>query len=47
MALGELFLEALSTGVMSQSEIDWLLSQHDLYSRPDQAAFQRMGCLMD
>jgi hypothetical protein len=47
MTLGELFLESLSTGVITPSEIDWLLSHHDRFSRPEQAALQRLGRLMD
>jgi hypothetical protein len=47
MTLGELFLESLSTGVITQPEIDWLVSHHDRFSRPEQAALQRLGRLMD
>jgi len=47
MTTGELFLESLSSGVMTQSEIDWLLSQQDHLTRAEQAAMQRLGRLLD
>lgn len=47
MTTGELFLESLSSGVITQSEIDWLLSQQDHFARTEQAAMQRLGRLLD
>lgn len=47
MTAGELFLESLSSGVITQSEIDWLLSQQGRFSRAEQAAMQRLGRLLD
>lgn len=47
MTTGELFLESLSSGVITQSEIDWLLSQQDHLTRAEQAAMQRLGRLLD
>jgi hypothetical protein len=47
MAPGELFLKALSSGVITQSEIDWLLAEQECFSRPEQAAVQRLGRLLD
>ena len=47
MATGELFLESLSSGVITQAEIDWLLSQQDHFARTEQAAMQRLGRLLD
>ncbi len=47
MTTGELFLESLSSGVITQSEIDWLLSQQDCLTRAEQAAMQRLGRLLD
>jgi len=44
MTTGELFLESLSSGVITQAEIDWLLSQ---FARTEQAAMQRLGRLLD
>ena len=47
MTTGELFLESLSSGVITQAEIDWLLSQQGRFSRAEQAAMQRLGRLLD
>ena len=46
MVLGELVLEATSSGVITQPEIDWLARQ-DKLSRQEQAAAQRLGRLLD
>jgi hypothetical protein len=47
MTAGQLFLESLSSGVITQTEIDWLLSQQGRFSRAGQAAMQRLGRLLD
>jgi len=47
MTTGELFLESLSSGVITQAEIDWLLSQQEHFARTEQAAMQRLGRLLD
>lgn len=47
MTAGELFLESLSSGVITPAEIDWLLSQQAHFSRAEQAAMQRLGRLLD
>lgn len=47
MTAGELFLETLSSGVITQADIDWLLSQQGRFSRAEQAAMQRLGRLLD
>jgi hypothetical protein len=47
MTAGELFLESLSSGVITQAEIDWLLSQQGRFTRAEQAAMQRLGRLLD
>lgn len=46
MTAGELFLESLSSGVITQAESDWLLSQQGRFSRAEQAAMQRLGRLL-
>jgi hypothetical protein len=43
MTAGELFLESLSSGVITQGEIDWLLNQQDRLTRAEQAAMPRLG----
>lgn len=47
MTLGELVLEALSSGVITEPEIDWLIFEQSRFSRPEQAAVQRLGRLLD
>lgn len=47
MTVGVLVLEALRSGVITQPEIDWVLSQQTRFSRAEQAAVQRLGRLLD
>jgi hypothetical protein len=47
MASGELFLEVLSSGVITQNEIDWVLAEQGRFPRAEQAAAQRLGRLLD
>ncbi|MEB3334922.1 MAG: hypothetical protein VKP70_08050 [Cyanobacteriota bacterium] len=47
MAVGELFLESLGTGVITQRDIHGLLASHHRLSRPDLAAALRLGRLLD
>lgn len=47
MTAGELFLQSFSSGVITQSEINWLLLQQGRFSRSEQAAMQRLGRLFD
>ena len=47
MTLGELFLESLSTGVITEDEVDWLASHQLVFSRAEEAAAVRLGRLMD
>ena len=47
MTLGELFLEAMSTGVITQQEMDWLTTQQSSFSRTEEATAIRLGRLID
>ena len=47
MTAGQLFLESLSSGVITQAEIDWLQTQQGRFSRAEQAAMLRLGRLVD
>lgn len=47
MTLGELFLEAISTGVITESEVDWLTDHQRSFSRIEEATALRLGRLMD
>ena len=46
MSLGTLFLEALSTGVITRSEVNWLTAQQNTFKRTEEAAAQRLGRLI-
>lgn len=47
MSVGALFLEALGSGVITQAEIDMLVSCQGNGSRTEQAALERLGRLLD
>ena len=47
MTLGELFLEAISTGVITEGEVDWLTAHQRSFSRIEEATALRLGRLMD
>ena len=47
MTLGELFLEAISTGVITETEVDWLTAHQRSFSRIEEATALRLGRLMD
>ena len=47
MTVGEVVLESLTTGVITESEVGWLASHQELFSRAEEAAAIRLGRLMD
>ena len=47
MSLGTLFLEALSTGVITRSEVNWVAAQQNTFNRTEEAEAQRLGRLID
>ena len=47
MTLGELFLEAMSTGVITNGEMAWVTAKQDQFSRTVEAVAQRLGRLVD
>ena len=47
MTLGELFLEAMSTGVITDGEMAWVTAQQDRFTRTEEAVAQRLGRLID
>jgi hypothetical protein len=47
MTAGKLFLESVCSGVITHTEVDWLLTQQGRFSRAEQAAMQRLGRLLD
>jgi len=47
MTLGELFLEAMSTGVITNGEMAWVTARQDHFTRTEEAVAQRLGRLID
>ncbi len=47
MTAGELFIDSVYSGVITQTEIDWLLGQQVRFTRAEQAAMLRLGRLLD
>ena len=47
MTLGEVFLESLSTGVITEQEIDWLATQQNRFNRDEEATALKLGRLLD
>ena len=47
MKLGELFLEAMSTGVITNGEMAWVTARQDQFTRTEEAVAQRLGRLID
>ena len=45
--LGEIFLETMSTGIITQQEIDWLTLQQTRFNRDEEAKALRLGRLLD
>ena len=47
MTLGELFLEAMSSGVITNGEMTWVTSHQDYFNRTEKTVAQRLGRLVD
>ena len=47
MNLGTLFLESVSTGVITTEEMDWVAKHQRHFSRTEEAAALRLGRLLD
>jgi hypothetical protein len=47
MLIGEVFLEAMSTGIVTQAEIDWLTINQVNFSREEEAKALQIGRLLD
>ena len=45
--LGEVFLETMSTGIITQEEIDWLTLQQSRFNRDEEAKALRLGRWLD
>jgi hypothetical protein len=47
MTVGEVVLESLTTGVITEAEVGWLATHQESFSRAEEAAAIRLGRLMD
>ena len=47
MTVGEVFLESLNSGVITQGELDWVVSHQDNFGRAEVATALRLGRLID
>ncbi|MEB3351161.1 MAG: hypothetical protein VKM01_02415 [Cyanobacteriota bacterium] len=47
MLVGEVFLETMATGIITQAEIDWLTTQQVGFSREEEAMALKIGRLLD
>jgi len=47
MSIGEVFLQSLSTGVITNEEIAWVTSMQAQFSRAEAAVALKLGRLLD
>ena len=47
MTLGDVLLTSISTGVITQDEVDWVASHQHLFNREEVASALRLGRLID
>jgi hypothetical protein len=47
MHLGEVYLESLSTGIITQEEIDWITLHQSTFSREEEAMALKIGRRLD
>ncbi|MFM7085855.1 MAG: hypothetical protein ACKOXO_02520 [Cyanobium sp.] len=47
MHIGEVFLETMSSGIITQEEIDWLTTHQASFSRDEEARALQIGRLLD
>jgi hypothetical protein len=47
MTLGEVLLSSLSSGVITQDEVDWVTSHQYCFNREEVASALRLGRLID
>ncbi|RCL52791.1 MAG: hypothetical protein DBW85_05775 [Synechococcus sp. MED-G71] len=47
MTLGQVFLESMSTGVITRQEMAWVAASQHTFSRAEEAAAIRLGRLVD
>ena len=47
MGVGEVFLESVSTGVITAQEIEWITAQQGGFNRQEEATVLKLGRLLD
>ncbi len=47
MLIGEIFLETMASGIITQEEIDWVTTHQASFSREEEAKALRIGRLLD
>jgi hypothetical protein len=47
MHIGEIYLESLSTGIITQEEIDWITVHQSTFSREEEAMALKIGRHLD
>lgn len=47
MLIGEIYLEAMATSIITQDEIDWLTTHQASFSRDEEAKALQIGRLLD
>ena len=47
MSIGEVFLESLSTGVITSEEIAWVTRRQEQFNREEEAVALKLGRLLD
>ena len=47
MMVGEVYLETMATGIITQEEIDWLTIHQSDFSREEEAMALKIGRLLD
>lgn len=47
MLIGEVYLETLASGIITQEEIDWLTTHQAGFSRDEEAKALQIGRLLD
>ena len=47
MSIGEVFLESVSTGVITNEEIAWITSMQAQFNRSEEAVALKLGRLLD
>jgi 3-oxoacyl-[acyl-carrier-protein] synthase III len=47
MLVGEVFLETMASGIITQEEIDWLTTHQASFSREEEAMALKIGRLLD